>query len=670
MFSKATSSISDRSTGQARRRSLRLGHWFLLWMLLVSVTALGVTLTVVLGAQYHDLEHRLEQRARAAARAAASDVWNESSAAIVLTSLPELVAAEVRTQSGSLVWQYGVIQEADREASVAGLLRIVEQAAAVDNRTATSSLRVELILSTRQVIQRVVATGARLALSLLIVLALGVVAGTLLINRVVEPLDRLAGLVAVFDPDHPVDVPDVRGAGREVAELAAAFQRMQDRLGCERRALAASELRYRELFESSPVALLEADRSGRILGANLAAELFLGNHAEPASVADFAPAVAESLKGLGAKANEINLESSWSLPDGNEVEVDIHIQALPAGGRGDFLIAVRDLSDRVRRLGERWQKTLDEMPEGVALLDPEERPLQSNRSFADFAGAVLPEISVPGGIQERREWTVAAGERTLRCVLAPVSDAGERVLVVRDETEWLRAEALLRENQKMEAVASLAGGVAHDFNNLLAGILLHIRLVEKDPTAIAESVATIRALAEEGAEVVKGMLDFARPVNSPRAAVDLVRLVRDQEAMLRHMLPPRTTLEVVTQSHAAPILADASDMRRILLNLVLNARDAIANARGSILVRVEQAGTDVELEVADDGPGVPAAQRDRIFEPFFSLRRDGRGAGLGLAVTYALTKEHDGNIVHRPVDDGGASFLVTFPALVSAEEET
>jgi signal transduction histidine kinase len=343
--------------------------------------------------------------------------------------------------------------------------------------------------------------------------------------------------------------------------------------------------------------------------------------------------------------------------------VDVHIQALPGEGQSAFLVAVRDLSDRVRRLGERWQKTVDEMDEGVALLDPDGRPLQANRAFAGLAPAVLEEARSRAGASERTEWTMVVGERTLRCVVAPLSRAGETVVVVRDETDWLRAEARLRENQKMEAVATLAGGVAHDFNNLLAGILLHLRLIDKDPGATGEAVATIRSLAEDGAEVVRGMLDFARPEEGPRAPLDLVTVVREQEAMLHHMLPSRTALELATCSGPARILASAGGVRRILLNLVLNARDAIGDRGGTIRVRVGRDADAVELEVCDDGPGVPVAQRGRIFEPFFSRRRDGRGAGLGLAVTYAIVQEHDADIVCRPGPDGGASFLVSFPAL-------
>jgi signal transduction histidine kinase len=218
----------------------------------------------------------------------------------------------------------------------------------------------------------------------------------------------------------------------------------------------------------------------------------------------------------------------------------------------------------------------------------------------------------------------------------------------------------------MEAVATLASGVAHDFNNLLAGILLHVRILEKDPSSRVEAAETIRSLAEEGAEVVKGLVDFANPDSGPRAVVDLVGLVRDQEKLLRHMLPDRLEFECSLPEIPAEVFGNVGDLRRILLNLVLNARDAFGDNGGRIDIDVSRSDVDAILTVADNGPGVPAAIRDRIFEPFFSLRREGRGAGLGLAVTFALVEDHDGTIIHEPVKDGGARFVVRLPLVREA----
>jgi len=532
------------------------------------------------------------------------------------------------------------------------------------------TLHVELMLSTSQIRHHVVRTGARLALTLCLVLALAMVGGMFLINRVVEPLRLVAESVGSFDPDLPSGAPPVKGTGREVRELAGAFTRMSERLVVQRTALSASERRFRELFESSPVALLELDQGGHIIGANPASRALIGESSGSesglTSLGEFLPTADTLLEGLRKAEDGITSEGLWRTPDGRDSEVELHLQSIGGEGRSAALLAVRDLSDRLRRLGERWQRTLDEMDEGVALLDGNGKPIQTNRAFAAFAGDVLPRVSGPLGGGRRKEWNQDAGDRSLRCVLTHASEGGERVLVVRDQTDWLRAEEQLREGRTMEAVATLASGVAHDFNNLLAGILLHVRILQKDPSARAEAAETIGSLAEEGAEVVKGLLDFANPDSGPRGIVDLVALVKDQEKLLRHMLPDDVGLECSLPGTTAEVFGNVGDLRRILLNLVLNARDAFGSDAGRIDIEVSRSDSEAVLAVSDDGPGVPPAIRDRIFEPFFSLRREGRGAGLGLAVTFALVEDHDGTITHEPGKDGGARFIVRLPLVGEA----
>ena len=647
---------------------LTLGRWFFLWMLLVAILALGSTLAVVLVAQSEDLRDRLDFRGRSAIRAAASGDWDGAAGVVVITALPELVAAEVRDDAGRLVWQYGPFEEILQD----GRARVVRVSETVPTlgRSIEAGIHVELMLSTVQIRRHVALTGARLALTLCLVLALGMVGGMVLINRVVEPLRLVAESVGSFDPADPSEAPPVVGAGREVRELAGAFSRMSRRLVSQRSALSASELRFRKLFESSPVALLELDRKGRILGANPASRALIGESAAGESslpsLEDFLPTAKALFERLTQPEGSVTADGSWQMPDGGVAEVELHLQGVAGGDFSTSILAVRDLSDRLRRLGERWQRTLDEMDEGVALLDNAGFPIQTNRSFAAFAEYVLPRVSCHEGDSIRVEWNQEAGDRSLRCVLAPVSEGGDRVLVVRDQTDWLRAEEQLREGRTMEAVATLASGVAHDFNNLLAGILLHVRVLEKDPSARAEAAETIRSLAEEGADVVKGLLDFANPDPGPRGVVDLIGVVRDQEKLLRHMLPDRLGLECSLPATTAEVFGNVGDLRRILLNLVLNARDAFGDDGGRIDIEVTRSDSDAVLTVSDDGPGVPAAIRDRIFEPFFSLRREGRGAGLGLAVTFALVEDHDGTITYEPGDDGGARFVVRLPLVGEA----
>jgi two-component sensor histidine kinase len=240
------------------------------------------------------------------------------------------------------------------------------------------------------------------------------------------------------------------------------------------------------------------------------------------------------------------------------------------------------------------------------------------------------------------------------------------ILVVRDVTETADAEEKLREAEKMRAVGTLASGVAHDFNNLLAAILLHVRLMERQPEAAAEAVPAIGDLADQGTEVVRELLYFARRESSEPRTIDLVELIRQQEAVLRHLLPDGIELDVELEGEAVPVIADPVGLRRSLVNLVINARDAVEESGGRIAVRVEHTPGRAVLEVADDGPGIPPEAREHLFEPFFTLRRQGRGSGLGLAVVYSIVSAHDGEVDVQSAPGKGTRFIIRLP-LADAE---
>jgi hypothetical protein len=211
-------------------------------------------------------------------------------------------------------------------------------------------------------------------------------------------------------------------------------------------------------------------------------------------------------------------------------------------------------------------------------------------------------------------------------------------------------------------VATLASGVAHDFNNLLAAVLLHVRLIEGDPARAAEAAAAIRDLAEQGSEVVGELLIFARSEEGlPPRTFDLAALVQDQRAVLKHLLPDGIELEIASDGSVVPVVGNPVALRRLILNLVVNARDAVADDGGTITIVVARRGGRAILEVIDTGPGIAEEVRDRLFEPFFTLRRKGRGAGLGLAVVYAIASAHGGDVELASGPESGARFVVRLP---------
>ncbi len=234
--------------------------------------------------------------------------------------------------------------------------------------------------------------------------------------------------------------------------------------------------------------------------------------------------------------------------------------------------------------------------------------------------------------------------------------------------ELLESERL-REAQKMEAVATLAGGVAHDFNNLLTGVLLHVRLLEQGEGDDG-TVAAIRRLAEEGVHVVNELLLFARRESVPEEEIDLAGLVRSQEALLRNLVPEGIALEVSAGSEIVPIRGTRVGLRRILLNLVLNARQAVQAPGGRITVSLCTEGQEAVLRVRDNGSGIPADAREHLFEPFWSRRREGRGSGLGLAVVYSLVQQHGGRVLVDSAPGQGTCMTVRLPLAGDWEPET
>lgn len=226
----------------------------------------------------------------------------------------------------------------------------------------------------------------------------------------------------------------------------------------------------------------------------------------------------------------------------------------------------------------------------------------------------------------------------------------------------------LLQAEKMAALGQTISGVAHELNNPLATILSWAeRLAERtlDDTA-RRGVEVILGEAERAARIVRNLLTFARKRQSTRAMVDLNQIVRETLA-LRSYEQRLTNIEVITALAAGlpKVFADPHQIQQVLLNLIINAEQAMlaANGRGSLVIRTwHDAERDaVAMEVSDDGPGVPPELEHKIFDPFFTTKEVGKGTGLGLTVAYAIVQEHGGRIRLVPGHDRGASFVVELP---------
>jgi PAS domain S-box-containing protein len=276
-------------------------------------------------------------------------------------------------------------------------------------------------------------------------------------------------------------------------------------------------------------------------------------------------------------------------------------------------------------------------------------------------------------------------------VISPVRDSRGSIVnfvaVKRDVTQELALQQQLLHAQKMEAIGILAGGIAHDFNNLLqvtSGFseLLLAGKDESDPEY--KDLMKILRAARNGADLVQRLLTFSRKVEPAPVPLNLNRQVHDVERLLRRTIPKMIAIELDLSDDVSNIFADPTQMEQLLMNLALNARDAMPE--GGILRMVTRnvtldrdfcssyvgvkPGQYVALTVSDTGHGMDAETLNHIFEPFYTTKELGRGTGLGLAMVYGIVKQHDGLIVCQSSTGEGTSFHVYLPTVEAAVETT
>ena len=251
----------------------------------------------------------------------------------------------------------------------------------------------------------------------------------------------------------------------------------------------------------------------------------------------------------------------------------------------------------------------------------------------------------------------------------------------RAEAEHARLETQLRESQKMEALGTLAGGVAHDFNNALAAILGNTELARQDVGSdhpALESLEEIGKASRRAKDLVQQILAFSRRQKLERKATSLSLIVVESARMIRATLPVGVSLNVECKTDVPAVLADATQVKQLLLNLCANAAQAIRDQGRPGLIEIIlsahvqsaeaaiarlAAGRYACLTVRDNGSGMNDATRAHIFEPFFTTKPKGKGTGLGLSVVHGIVQAHEASIVVDTVPGAGSAFHVYFPAL-------
>ena len=230
-----------------------------------------------------------------------------------------------------------------------------------------------------------------------------------------------------------------------------------------------------------------------------------------------------------------------------------------------------------------------------------------------------------------------------------------------------QSEAQLRQSQKLEAIGTLAGGVAHDFNNLLTVITGYTQLALLRTPAGDSMRADLKQVIEasdRAAKLTNQLLAFSRKQVFLQSVIDLAAVVEGVEPMLRRLIGETIELCVVTDAQVARIIADRGQLEQVIINLVVNARDAMPTG-GVIIIRVANSARKndqhVVLSVSDTGVGIPPGVRERIFEPFFTTKEVGKGTGLGLSTVYGIVKQSGGTIEVESEVGKGTTFTVLLP---------
>ncbi len=318
-------------------------------------------------------------------------------------------------------------------------------------------------------------------------------------------------------------------------------------------------------------------------------------------------------------------------------------------------------------------------PAGRAMLgDALDHPLIGWVRPEDHALARLHLVRGPQAI-DRAELRIVLGPRRELIVdsNATALEDGSRLIVLRDVTLRRKADESLLRAARMEMMGALASGVAHDFNNMLGTLLAQVGFLQSGPDgkSSTDTLHRMERTIERSSVLIKRLLTAVGGTSSELERVDVGALCRDAADLVRPMLPRAVKLVVDVPAESFFAIAAAGDLEQVLVNLLVNARDAVAaRPSGTIVVRVGRwrlgAVTGVGVMVEDDGTGVPESMRREIFEPFVTTKAPGKGTGLGLAVAARVLRDCDGRIWVEERPGGGARFFLALRSVQPDRDAT
>jgi PAS domain S-box-containing protein len=509
------------------------------------------------------------------------------------------------------------------------------------------------------------------------------------------------------------------GVNQDITERKRTEQALQER-----------ETKLKQIFDTVKDGIVLIDQTGKVLEANKSIETIVGfspdevlgrsfmelNVFESEDLATLSKLFSESVAQVSATQPLTRIRARHR--DGHQIYVEANASLMKdvEGQFEGFLAAIRDITERKRaeeKIAEQ-ARLLDVALDPIILQDTNDSLIYWNKAAERLYGWSFEEAKLlnmqqfiaeeerPRYDRARKEFLEkgeceielhqkAKNGRSIithsRWTLVRNDDGTPRgrLIITRDLTEQRNLEAQLRRAQRLESLGTLAGGIAHDLNNMLAPILMSIQILNtktSDPN-LKKLIGSLENSTKRGSEIIKQVLTFARGIEQDFAPQQLRYVISEIESIIKETFPRNIQLRTGIAKDLSLVLGDATQLHQVLINLCVNARDAMPDG-GRLTLAAEdmvmdesyarmmlgaRPGRYVMLTIADTGTGIPKDIQDQVFEPFFTTKEKGKGTGLGLSTVYAIVKSHSGLIKLYSEVGKGTEFKIFLPAIQKEEKE-
>lgn len=540
---------------------------------------------------------------------------------------------------------------------------------------------------------------------------------------VIEKLFEFAGISHYYD----ISFYPLRDAQHIITGVSVFSRDVTERMQ-SRKMISDSEIRYRQMFENNTaIKWLVEPESGRIVDANPAAAAFYGytvDQLKSLRVWDINVLPEKEVRERIAQAMEAQqtyVDFRHRLANGEIKEVEVRTGPVVIGERKLLFSIIHDVTER-RKVEQaliasenKYRSIFENITEGIYQATEEGNFITINPALVRMLGYKTHDevmrLNLNRDIYVRAEDRLQFNENTraqgigryaevfwrkkdgaiiqVRLHDRAVYDTGGRFLyyevAVEDITESRRLEQNLIQAQKMESVGRIAGGVAHDMNNMLAVILPTAEMLKNfsaSPEMVKTYAENIAASARRAGEIVKQLLVYARQTPLRITRIHINDLIRETQAMVTHAFPKQVRFDIRLDDSIPAMDVDQTQIQQVIMNLLVNARDAMGEPGGLINVRTHSvefdgesaellnlpgAGVYIECIIRDSGVGMDAGTLQNIFEAFYTTKPEGQGTGLGLAVAKSIILNHGGTIMVDSKKGEGAEFRFYLPASRSNE---